>query len=154
VTISPPVSWDTHTDSDNQQTGLWEGLFAALLRLQRLLETTPAPGVDATAMLADETVVVVVSEMARTPKLNADGGRDHWPWTSLMMVGPGLTGGRVVGAHDGNHAGIGVDPASGELDAGRAATSPNEVGATLLALGGMDPTVLGPGGVPVTGVLQ
>lgn len=38
--------------------------------------------------LLDETLVVVLSEMGRTPKLNADGGRDHWTnCYSVMLSG-------------------------------------------------------------------
>lgn len=156
VTISPPVSWDTHTDSDNQQSQLWEGLFTGLSRLMARLSATPAPmlgGQSTSAKLADETVVVVLSEMARTPRLNADMGRDHWPWTSVMLIGPGLAGGRAYGGYDDNYGGLGVDPASGDVDRARTSPTPAQLGATLLALADMDPALAGPGVEPLTGML-
>ena len=117
------------------------------------LDATPATDRAATAKLSDEVVVVVLSEMARTPQLNADSGRDHWPWTSVMLVGPSLTGGRAVGGYDAGYTGLGIDPASGEIDPDRASPSPAQLGATLLALADLDPSALGPGVEPLTGIL-
>jgi len=153
VTISPPLSWDTHTDSDNQQTQLFEALFVGLERLMSQLATTPAPGGDASRALREDTVVVVLSEMARTPRLNADNGRDHWPWTTALLLGDGLTGGRAVGGYDAGYAGQGIDPTSGELAPGADAPTPAQLGATLLALADLDPALAGPGVDPLLGVL-
>lgn len=153
VTISPPVSWDTHTDSDNQQSRLWDGLFVGLKRLVDRLAATPAAGAAGARVLLDDTVVVVMSEMGRTPQLNSDQGRDHWPWTVAMVLGAGVRGGRVYGGYDGGYTGLGVDPASGELDARRPGTSPAQLGATLLALAGLDPGDAGVGATPIGGML-
>jgi hypothetical protein len=51
--------------------------------------------------LLKETVVAVVSEFGRTPKLNARGGRDHYPaaWTNFLCGG-NIRGGQVVGSTD------------------------------------------------------
>ncbi|MCC6623617.1 MAG: DUF1501 domain-containing protein [Deltaproteobacteria bacterium] len=152
VTVSPPVSWDTHTDSDNQQSQLWELLFAGLARVMGRLSAAASPAGENRKLL-DDVVVVVLSEMARTPQLNADQGRDHWPWTSALVIGDGITGGRVVGGYDPGYAGQGVDPATGELDEAAPAPSPAALAATLLQLADLDPGVMGPGVVPLTGVL-
>ncbi|MCB9731208.1 MAG: DUF1501 domain-containing protein [Deltaproteobacteria bacterium] len=149
VTISPPVSWDTHTDSDNQQSALWEALFVGLKKLMDRLAGTTVAG----RALLEDTVVVVTSEMGRTPQLNSDQGRDHWPWTVAMVLGAGVRGGRVYGGYDAGYAGVGVDPASGDTDAGRAGTSPAQLGATLLALAGLDPGDAGVGVSPIAGML-
>ena len=51
--------------------------------------------------LLDETLVVVLGEFGRTPKINKGGGRDHWANAmSVMMAGAGTPGGTVVGATD------------------------------------------------------
>jgi hypothetical protein len=81
--------WDTHANNDASQTVLWEGLFSGLVELMALLESTPG---NSAVTLADETLVVVLSEMARTPNLNATNGKDHWPHTSALLIGPGITG--------------------------------------------------------------
>lgn len=51
--------------------------------------------------LLDSTLVVVLGEFGRTPKINKDAGRDHWSNAmSVMMAGAGTPGGVVVGATD------------------------------------------------------
>ena len=48
-----------------------------------------------------ETLVVVMGEFGRTPKINKDAGRDHWGRAgSLLFAGAGVQGGRVLGATD------------------------------------------------------
>src|SRR6185503_8506436 len=51
--------------------------------------------------LLDSTLVVLMGEFGRTPKLNAAGGRDHWPRAgSVCLAGGGVQGGQVIGATD------------------------------------------------------
>ncbi len=51
--------------------------------------------------MLDETLVLAMGEMGRTPRLNASGGRDHWSgaW-SMLLAGGGVRGGQVIGATD------------------------------------------------------
>lgn len=51
--------------------------------------------------LLDSTLVVLLGEFGRTPKVNKDAGRDHWPHAmSILMAGSGCPRGAVVGATD------------------------------------------------------
>ena len=51
--------------------------------------------------LLEETLVVVLGEFGRTPKINKDAGRDHWSNAmSVLMAGAGTPGGTIVGATD------------------------------------------------------
>ena len=51
--------------------------------------------------LLAETLVIMMGEFGRTPRLNSNGGRDHWPWCfSVVVAGGGVKGGRVYGASD------------------------------------------------------
>ena len=51
--------------------------------------------------MLDSTIVIVTGEFGRTPEINSNAGRDHWPNVfSLSMAGAGITGGRVLGASD------------------------------------------------------
>ncbi len=51
--------------------------------------------------LLESTLVVAAGEFGRTPKVNASGGRDHWPGVfSALMAGGGTRGGRAIGASD------------------------------------------------------
>ncbi len=128
--------WDTHSDNDVRQTPLWESMCAGLSQLMEGLARTP--GVSAPRLL-DETCVVVLSEMGRTPALNTANGKDHWPSTSAMLLGAGISGGRVIGGHDDTFAGMPVDPRTGALDAGGVVPTAQMLGASLLALGDVDP---------------
>jgi hypothetical protein len=49
----------------------------------------------------ESTLVVAMGEFGRTPKINPDGGRDHWPHCfSILMAGGGIQGGQVYGNSD------------------------------------------------------
>jgi len=51
--------------------------------------------------LLDNTMVIALGEFGRTPKVNKDGGRDHWPGAmSVLMAGAGIPRGQVIGATD------------------------------------------------------
>ncbi|QGJ69377.1 Sulfatase [Planctomycetales bacterium 10988] len=51
--------------------------------------------------MLDETLVVISSEFGRTPKINPQAGRDHWPKVfSVVMAGGGIKGGMVYGSSD------------------------------------------------------
>ncbi|MFN5901229.1 MAG: DUF1501 domain-containing protein [Planctomyces sp.] len=51
--------------------------------------------------LLDSTLVLITSEFGRTPRINAGGGRDHWPRVfSVVMAGGGVRRGHVYGASD------------------------------------------------------
>jgi hypothetical protein len=49
--------------------------------------------------MLESTLVVAAGEFGRTPKMNGDGGRDHWPNAgSIVVAGGGVKGGQVIGA--------------------------------------------------------
>ena len=100
------TGWDSHPDNASQHP-LWNTL---LRRMGELLQGL----VDHD--LLDETLVVVTSEMTRTPLLNAKGGKDHWPYTSALVFGGGVRGGRVLGATDDSTAALPVDFRTGAPD--------------------------------------
>lgn len=150
ATLSSNYDWDTHADNDAGQTTNFEGLFYALNDLMAQLSATPG---EEGGSLADETVVVVISEMGRTPQLNSTEGKDHWPYTSAMLIGPGFTGDRVVGAYDSFFYGERLDPASAELYNKGRDLSCDMFGATLLRLAGVDHQDWLPGVEALEGVI-
>ena len=86
-------SWDTHAKNDE---GHRDRLCPPLDRtLSVLLDDLSDRG------LLDSTIVLAMGEFGRTPFVNPDLGRDHWPtcW-SLALGGGGIQGGRVVGSSD------------------------------------------------------
>jgi hypothetical protein len=144
------LGWDTHADNDAQQSSLWETLFSGLGQLMQALANTPGTS---EATLADETVLVVLSEMGRTPKLNAFNGKDHWPYTSAMVVGPNLIGDRVIGGFDRKFYGKSIDTVTGDLSEGGEILSAESLGATLLAMADVDPLDYVDGVDPIMGML-
>jgi Protein of unknown function (DUF1501) len=65
--------------------------------------------------LLQRTMVMVSSEFGRTPKINPDGGRDHWPKVfSVLLGGGGIKGGMVYGASDPTATEPELDPVSPE----------------------------------------
>lgn len=134
ASVGTDFVWDTHVDNA-QQSGLFEAFFADLGRMLDALATTLGPEGEP---LAASTVVVVTSEMARTPAFNGTGGRDHWPYTSMMVLGPGIAGGRAYGGYTSLYTGIGVGDDGGP-DPSQPGIAAEALGATLLVLGGVDP---------------
>ena len=113
-------SWDTHAKNDE---GHRDRLCPPLDRtLSTLLDDLSDRG------LLDSTVVLAMGEFGRTPFVNPDRGRDHYPscW-SLVLGGGGIKGGQVVGASDEN----GANPASRH-------TSMGDVFATVYKAFGID----------------
>lgn len=81
--------WDWHGDNFNGHNGACPKVdqsFAAMI------EDLAERG------MMDNVLVIMMSEFGRTPRINGDAGRDHWPeaW-SVMMGGCGLKRGAVVG---------------------------------------------------------
>jgi uncharacterized protein (DUF1501 family) len=149
ASVAHPATWDTHANNA-QQSDLFEDLFGTLAQVMERMAARP--GSTGGSQL-DETVMVVLSEMGRTPKLNGALGRDHWPYTSAMLVGPGLSGDRVVGGWDERYYGLGVDRASGEISESADLLGTDSLGATILALAGLDPASDLPGAEAIAGVL-
>ncbi|MEE2785946.1 MAG: DUF1501 domain-containing protein [Myxococcota bacterium] len=127
--------WDTHEDNANQ-TPLFNGLFTELSRLMAALKNTPG---QSGQMLIEETTVVVYSEMGRTPLYNETGGRDHWPYTSVMLMGAGIQGGQTVGQFDDQFTGVGFDPRTGRPSTSELGVPAVDLGATLVHLAGLNP---------------
>jgi hypothetical protein len=86
----------------------------------------------ATRGLLDETLVLFLTDFGRTPKINSNGGRDHWGKAgSLFFAGAGVRGGQVIGSTDGHAAHV-RGPAS----------SPGDVAATVYRAMGVPPDTL------------
>ena len=150
ATLSTEGDWDTHNDN-SEQNQMFDDLFSQLSQVMNLLETTQdAQGVP----MSKNTVVVVMSEMGRTPAYNLTGGRDHWPFTSFLMVGEGIHGGQVVGGYRDGFVGIGVDPYSLQLDYDRVGISAEEFGATLFMLAGLESQSILPHVTPLQGIVS
>ncbi|MFO0900379.1 MAG: DUF1501 domain-containing protein [Pirellulales bacterium] len=116
----PSITWDTHTNNFKQMRDRlvppMEQAYAALL-----------DDLDERGLL-DETLVVWMGDFGRTPAINKDAGRDHWPQCySMVLAGGGVRGGQVVGQSDAH----GAHPEHRPL-------TPADVHATIFAALGYD----------------
>jgi len=116
-----PIGWDTHVEN-----------FKAVQSLSAVLDAGFATLIADLAErgLLDSTLIVWMGEFGRTPKINNNNGRDHFPvaW-STVLAGGGIRGGQAIGK---------TDP-----DGMRVAQRPVPVGdflATICAALGIDPT--------------
>jgi hypothetical protein len=116
-------SWDTHAKNDE---GHRDRLCPPLDRtLSVLLDDLQERG------LLESTIVLAMGEFGRTPFVNPDLGRDHWPtcW-SLALGGGGIKGGQVIGSSDDNGAYV-----------TNRATSMGDIFATIYKAFGIDWTI-------------
>jgi hypothetical protein len=85
--------WDTHADNfKTLRDSYGANLDAAY---SALLEDMTRRG------MLDRTLVLLMSEFGRTPKINKDAGRDHWPpYNVALFAGAGVKKAQVIGASD------------------------------------------------------
>jgi|SRR5581483_495627 len=112
VTVNNVGGFDTHSNNQNQSNS-WQDLFTFL---DQFLSGLAAQAGVASPTLLDETTVVYCSEFGRTPELNGDNGKDHHPWTSVLVVGKGVHGGMTFGLTDRDQVGVKVNFATGRPD--------------------------------------
>jgi uncharacterized protein (DUF1501 family) len=113
--------WDTHGDN-------FRLLRDTLLPPTDRGVATLIADLDNRGML-DETLVVWMGDMGRTPRINNGAGRDHWSFCySIVMAGGGVRGGQVFGSSDRSAAYPSTNP-----------VSPQDVAATIFHCLGIDP---------------
>lgn len=123
VNMGRVQNWDNHGDIFNT---LKKRLLPPLDQgVSALLDDLESRG------LLESTMVLMLGEFGRTPKINGERGRDHWgPCFFGVFAGAGVQGGQVIGRSD----------ASGAFPATRG-YSPNDLGATVYHILGLPPEV-------------
>jgi hypothetical protein len=122
--------WDTHENLELQLKSGFAGakVGVGLIPTFDLAFSALLRDLEDRRML-DETLVIAMGEFGRTPKLNARGGRDHWPRVfSMVMAGGGVRGGQVIGASD----------RTGESPL-EAPVTPKDIAFTVYSILGIDP---------------
>lgn len=124
--------FDTHGNHDVNQT---RRIVQLLGGLDYLIDEVERAG------LTDKVNIVVTSDFGRGPHYNstgANGGKDHWPVTSMFALGPGVAGDRCIGGTDERELAVAVDPTTLELSDGGVTIGPGEVHRALRTLAGVD----------------
>ncbi len=83
--------FDSHQKNDEDQMKLLPKFLSSIDYLLRRAEELK---------IREKLVLIMQSEMGRTPSYNTGNGKDHWSIGSMMFMGPGISGNRVVGATD------------------------------------------------------
>jgi uncharacterized protein (DUF1501 family) len=117
--------WDTHGFDGKKMYPILRNYLIPLAdqTLPALIEDLDERG------LLDTTLVVWMGEFGRSPRINANAGRDHWPQCyTALLAGGGVKRGFVYGASDKSGAYPASDP-----------VRPDDLAATMFHLLGMDP---------------
>lgn len=132
ITVAANLSvggFDTHGNHDASH----------IPRLTMLLEGVDFLLTEAeNAGIGDRVVVVIGSDFGRTPGYNDGNGKDHWSITSMMLIGPGIPGNRVIGTTDERHRAINVNPSTLEPDPNGVRIKPAHVHRALRRLAGIE----------------
>lgn len=120
--------FDTHGDHDNSH----------IPRLMQILEGLDFITAEAARQnIGDNYVVLVGSDFGRTPGYNDTNGKDHWAITSVMAMGKGIRGGRVIGATTDRHDIKSVDPKSLKVSDSGIHIEPKHIHQNLRQLAGI-----------------
>ncbi|MCP4504019.1 MAG: DUF1501 domain-containing protein [Deltaproteobacteria bacterium] len=110
ITVAATLStggFDTHGNHDASHIPnlcrIWDGVNFLMEEAERL-------------NIVDKIVVVIGSDFGRTPGYNDSNGKDHWSISSMMMMGPGIRGNRVIGATDERHHPKTINPSTLAVD--------------------------------------
>lgn len=122
--------FDTHGNNDQQQFNqlaqIWEGV-------DFLIEEAKAAGV------WGNIVIMIGSDFGRTPGYNDGDGKDHWSITSMLLMGKGIPGDKVIGKTTDRHNPYNIDPKTLEAVEGSGIRlKPGHVHRALRRLAGID----------------
>lgn len=95
--------FDSHANNDPDQMKLIPEFLAGVAYLLHRAEELK---------IREKMVVILQSEMGRTPTYNAGNGKDHWSIGSAMFLGNGIKGNRAIGATDEKQFAVPLDPQS------------------------------------------
>jgi hypothetical protein len=124
--------FDTHGNHDQSHANRLTVLLEGIDHLWNQIEA---------AGMQDRVTVVVGSDFGRTPFYNDGNGKDHWNVTSLMAMGAGVRGNRIIGGTDAHMEALAVNPQSLALDPGGVILTPEHIHVALRQMAGISPAL-------------
>ena len=89
--------------------------------------------------IRDKLIIIIQSEMGRTPNYNKGNGKDHWSIGSIMFMGKGIEGNRVIGATNEKQFLMPINPNTLSLDKRKGIrTRPEHIHRALRELAGIE----------------
>ncbi len=135
--------FDTHGNHDNSQTSSLDSLLDGVNHLWTELERQG---------IQDRTTILIGSDFGRTPFYNGytrdsgdlvgAGGKDHWNVTSMIVMGAGITGDRVIGGTDDLYGARKVNPSTLAFDDNGILITPAHIHKALRRVTGLAGTAL------------
>ena len=126
--------WDSHTNNLSWQRQMNQAFFPILERFMSELGTRH----NQHGVLAEQTLLVMGSELGRFPRLNGERGKDHLPEAPLFIYGPGVRSG-TYGVSGRRMEGLPVSLATGHYDDRGRVINVDDIGTTVLGAFGIDP---------------
>ena len=131
--------FDTHGNHDQNHSRRLTQLLEGIDHLWTQIELNN---------LQDRVTVIVGSDFGRTPFYNDGNGKDHWNVTSLMAMGAGVRGNRVIGGTDDHVEALKVNPQSLQLDTNGVTLTPEHIHIALRRMAGIDSNLNNQFGIP------
>jgi len=133
------LDWDSHYFNAQKQTGANRSFTFVFNRFLTELHRRS----NAFGTLAEQTCLVLGSELGRFPIINSNLGKDHFPEAPYIFMGPGIQGGRSFGQTGRMMEGGKVSLKTGQPDSAGSYLVLDDVGTTLLHMAGLNPRVYG-----------
>lgn len=131
--------FDTHGNHDQNHANRLDQLLTGVDHLWEQIESYN---------LQDRVTVLVGSDFGRTPFYNDGNGKDHWNVTSMMAMGAGVRGNRVIGGTDDHVEALKINPQSLAIDPNGITLSPQHIHVALRQMAGVNSDLIGRFGIP------
>jgi len=135
--------FDTHGNHDQNQTRSLTQLLEGIDHLWSEIERNN---------LQNRVTVLVGSDFGRTPFYNDNNGKDHWNVTSMMAMGAGIRGNRVVGGTDDHVEALKINPQTLAIDSSGITLTPQHIHVALRNLAGVGADLTGRFGIAETAI--
>jgi uncharacterized protein (DUF1501 family) len=145
VMLKIQFDWDSHYRNADKQRRANEDFTGILARFLDELATKRNDH----GTLAEQTVVVVGSELGRFPVINGNLGKDHFPECPYWFFGPNINGGHAFVPTGKRMEGQKVSLKTGAADANGDFVFLDDIGTTLLTMAGLEPSLYGYHGRPL-----
>lgn len=140
VCVKVFFDWDSHYRNADKQAQSTGDFVVLLDKFLSELHTRK----NEHGTLADQTVVVIGSELGRFPVVNGNLGKDHFPEAPYIFMGPGINAGHAFVPTGKRMEGLAVSPSTGKAgDAGAVNLVLDDVGTTLMHMAGLNPALYG-----------
>jgi hypothetical protein len=127
--------FDTHATNYRFHALTLQDFFQMFVTMVKAFDEAPHPTLSG-HKLSDHVHFLVFSEFCRTPQINVNGGRDHYPNNSMLILSPKIRGGVVVGRSDPGEL---LPIPERRFALGQRAVAPPDVLATFLSAVKVDP---------------